>query len=85
MQIFGRMNRLEELKKYYYQCEKVKILEKHSLLLAELNSSMDTNPTNPIAHVTPRTDNACSSTSEVLVELLKNWLDYSIEIWQKEV
>lgn len=80
------MNRLDELKKYYYQCERVKILGKHSLMLAELNSSLDTiNPINPIAHVTPRNDNACLSAREALVELLKNWLDYSIEIWQKEV
>ena len=31
VQIFARINRLDQLKKYYYQCEKAKILEKNSL------------------------------------------------------
>lgn len=79
------MNRLDELKKYYYQCGKVKILEKHSLLLAEINCLLETSPTNPTAHATFKIESTCLSVSEALVELLKNWLDYSIEIWQKEV
>jgi hypothetical protein len=49
VQIFGRINRLDELKKYYYQCEKAKILEKNALLTAELNSDFEQVATNPIA------------------------------------
>jgi len=83
VQIFGRINRLDELKKYYYQCEKAKILEKNALLTAELNSDFEQVATNPIAKV--KLDETNQQKSELLIKLLTNWLDYSIEIWQKEV
>ena len=82
VQIFARINRLDQLKKYYYQCEKAKILEKNSFLIAELNSSFDVMSTNPIAKVKLDSN---EQQSELLIKLLTNWLDYSIEIWQKEV
>lgn len=82
VQIFVRINRLDQLKKYYYQCEKAKILEKNSFLIAELNSSFDVMSTNPIAKVKLDSN---EQQSELLIKLLTNWLDYSIEIWQKEV
>ena len=74
------MNRLDELKKYYYQCEKGRILEKHSLLIAEINSSLETVSANPIAKI----DGSNTSTADLLMQLLKNWLEFSIEVWQKE-
>jgi len=83
VQIFGRIKRLDELKKYYYQCEKAKILEKNALLTAELNSDFEQVATNPIAKVKLGETN--QQKSELLIKLLTNWLDYSIEIWQKEV
>ena len=82
VQIFARINRLDQLKKYYYQCEKAKILEKNSFLIAELNSSFEVVSTNPIAKVKLDSN---EQQSELLIKLLTNWLDYSIEIWQKEV
>jgi hypothetical protein len=39
--------------------------------------------TNPIAKV--KLDETNQQKSELLIKLLTNWLDYSIEIWQKEV
>jgi len=82
VQIFARINRLDQLKKYYYQCEKAKILEKNSFLIAELNSSFEVMSTNPIAKVKLDSN---EQQNELLIKLLTNWLDYSIEIWQKEV
>jgi hypothetical protein len=82
VQIFARINRLDQLKKYYYQCEKAKILEKNSFLIAELNSSFEVMSTNPIAKVKLDSN---EQHNELLIKLLTNWLDYSIEIWQKEV
>lgn len=79
------MNRLEDLKKYYYQCEKAKILEKISLFIAELNSTLETVPTNPVATASLKIDNPNSTPGDSLRQLINKWLDYSIEVWQNEV
>ena len=79
------MNRLEDLKKYYYQCEKAKMLEKITLFVAEINSALETVSTNPIAKASFKVDNPNSTPGDLLKQLLTNWLDYSIEVWQREV
>lgn len=66
------MNRLNETKKYYYQCEKVKILDKLNQLLNELSlndSSVDSQ----------------NNVGQVIQTLLKSWFDYLIEVWHNEV
>ena len=78
MQIFGQMNRLEELKKYYYQCEKGKILEKNAYLVSE---AFGKNKADAIVFSVDESGTA----SETLTRLHKNWLDYCIEVWQNEV
>jgi hypothetical protein len=66
------MNRLNESKKYYYQCEKVKILEKMNNLLNDL--SLNDNSINKVENI-----------GDVIQSLLKNWFDYLIEVWHNEV
>lgn len=66
------MNRLNESKKYYYQCEKVKILEKLDLLLNELS-------------LNDSSIHKCENIGESIQNLLKNWFDYLIEVWHNEV
>lgn len=69
VKIFGQMNRLNELKKYYYQCEKVKLLEKQTQLINETNLSLQ-----PI-----------NLAVDSITDLVKNWFDYLIEVWHTEV
>lgn len=74
--IFDRMNRLNELKKYYYQCEKAKLLDKYNTLSADLGNKLKAGVTFSVEdQVQP---------SEELAHVLKSWLDYSIEIWHHE-
>ena len=80
VQIFGQMNRIDELKMYYYQCEKLKILERNAALISELNNMFDKQTVNFSLEPKSLNENADS-----LKELLNKWLDYSVEIWHSEV
>jgi hypothetical protein len=66
------MNRLNESKKYYYQCEKVKILEKMSYFLNEF--SLNDSSIHKVENI-----------GQVIQILLKNWFDYLTEVWHNEV
>jgi hypothetical protein len=66
------MNRLNELKKYYYQCEKVKVVDAYNKILNEL-VSLNSLP------------NETSMDGELIDQLLKSFLDYLIEVWHNEV
>ena len=66
------MNRLNELKKYYYQCEKVKVVDSFTKILNEIVT------THSLA-------NEANLNGELIEELLKNFLDHLIEIWHNEV
>ena len=77
MSIFDRINRLNELKKYYYQCEKAKLLDKYNTLSADLGNKMK-------AGVTFSVEDQAQPSDE-LAHVLKSWLDYCIEIWHHEV
>ena len=66
------MNRLNELKKYYYQCEKAKLVDNFGKLVSELVS----------AESLP---NDTSLNGEQIEQLLKNFLDQLIEVWHSEV
>ena len=74
------MNRIDELKMYYYQCEKLKILERNAALISELNNMFDKQTVNFSLEPKSLNENADS-----LKELLNKWLDYSVEIWHSEV
>jgi hypothetical protein len=63
------MNRTSELKKYYYQCEKARILEKHGELLKTVNT-------------TALSNESCRESVKIY---LTTWLDFLIECWHKEV
>ena len=77
-QIFGQMNRVDELKKYYYQCEKIKILDKYSKLVGEANI--------PDAFLNDANTSGVINVNGDHVEiLLKSWLDYLNEVWHNEV
>ena len=67
------MNRLNELKKYYYQCEKVKIVDNFSKIL------------NEISNAESLALNDISLNGEHIEKLLKNFLDQLIEVWHSEV
>ena len=72
MQVFGQINRLNELKKYYYQCEKVRVVDAYTKIVNEIVSANSlTNETN--------------LNGEQIEELLKSFLDQLIEIWHNEV
>jgi hypothetical protein len=71
------MNRVDELKKYYYQCEKIKILDKYSKLLGEANIS------DSFLH--DGNASGVSVNGDHVEILLKNWLDYLNEVWHSEV
>lgn len=66
------MNRLNELKKYYYQCEKVKVVDSYTKILNEIVSL------NSLSNET-------SLNGELIDELLKSFLDHLIEVWHNEV
>ena len=75
------MNRLNELKKYYYQCEKAKILEKHSAISSGLNEKLSRSGT-----VTFTLDERVEQDPiDELRQMLKSWLDYSLEVYHSEV
>jgi hypothetical protein len=78
------MNRLNELKKYYYQCEKAKMFEKISEQTKETNSTISAS-NSVVFSVNESTSNYSCLIGDALKNLLKNWLDYSIETWQNEV
>ncbi len=72
VQVFGQINRLNELKKYYYQCEKVRVVDAYTKIVNEIASANSlTNETN--------------LNGEQIEELLKSFLDQLIEIWHNEV
>ncbi len=72
VQVFGQINRLNELKKYYYQCEKVRVVDAYTKIVNEIVSANSlTNETN--------------LNGEQIEELLKSFLDQLIEIWHNEV
>jgi hypothetical protein len=73
--VFDKMNRLEELKKYYYQCERAKLLEK----LTELHSNTIT------AIKSSSSSFNYEKNGEAIKSFLKNTLDFLIEIWHNEV
>ena len=72
MQVFGQMNRLNELKKYYFQCEKGKIVESYNKIVNEIVNSNSL-------------PNELSLNGEFIELLLKNFFDQFIEIWHNEV
>ncbi len=74
VQIFEKINRLDELKKYYYQCERVKLLEKLSQIHNETLSSIKSSG-----------NNNASQNGELIKLFLKSCLDYLNEIWHSEV
>lgn len=80
------MNRLNELKKYYHQCEKAKHIEKLAELTQETNSVIQSSISNVVA---ANSEVAASNYSVLVGDLLKNflksWLDHAIETWQNEV
>ena len=72
------MNRLDELKKYYYQCEKIKIFELNKQLVGEVNKKFETNQESA---VTFSIDSA-AGTNEIgdsLKSFLKNWLNIVLQ------
>lgn len=80
------MNRLDELKKYYYQCEKIKILEINKQLVADVNLSFEKRTDNSEQAVTFSIEpTGTQLIGDSLMTLLKNWLDYAIKIWHDEV
>lgn len=87
MEIFGEMRRLDELKKYYYQCEKIKILELNKQLVAEVNAVLDknTNPSGDQPQVTFGLETVGQNAiGDSLKSLLRNWYDHAIKIWHDE-
>jgi hypothetical protein len=86
VEIFGEMKRLDELKKYYYQCEKLKILEVNKQLLAEVIAVFDKHSGADQAPVsfgleTPAGQNPMGDS---LKSLLKSWYDHAIKTWHDE-
>jgi hypothetical protein len=73
--IFDKINRLEELKKYYHQCERVKLLEKlsetHGQAIQAIKSSSSSLN--------------YGQNGEAIKAFLKNCLDFLMEIWHNEV
>ncbi len=86
MGIFGQMNRLDELKKYYYQCEKMKILEVNKQLIAEVSAVFDKNSKHPEKSVVFSLEvTGAQLVGDSLKDLLKKWLDNATRIWHDEV
>lgn len=78
------MNRLDELKKYYYQCEKIKIFELNKQLVSEVNKKFETSQDGAGVTFSLNSD----GTNEIVDSLknfLKHWLEYCITVWHDEV
>ena len=75
VQIFERVSRLDDLKKYYYQCERVRLLERLSALHVETIGAVRS--ANSVAN--------CGLNGDVIKTFVKNCLDFLIEIWHNEV
>ena len=73
------MNRLNDSKKYYYQCEKSKILDKYSELMGTTTTSASTT-SDPAASLV----SVQQMDGAALQSFLKNWFDHLIEVWQRE-
>ena len=86
--IFGKMDRLNELKKYYHQCEKAKHIEKLGELNKDTNSLISSSLSTVVAAgVASNEANANYSTlvGDLIKNFLKTWLDHALESWQSEV
>lgn len=83
VQIFGQMSRLDELKKYYYQCEKAKLLEKLSELVNDLNSNKSN--TSSVVFSVDDSNGILNARGSSLKMFLTNWLDCLIETWHNEI
>ncbi len=80
------MNRLDELKKYYYQCEKMKIIEVNKQLIAEVIAVFNKNSSVDEKNVTFCLEpTGIQQVGDSLNCLLKNWLDNATRIWHDEV
>lgn len=73
VQIFERISRLDDLKKYYYQCERAKLIEK----LNQMNSD--------VMSVVGNKSNSHAQNGDAIQSFLKTCLDYLIEVWHNEV
>ncbi|CAF0719641.1 unnamed protein product [Brachionus calyciflorus] len=83
VQIFGQMNRLDDLKKYYYQCEKAKALEKLNDLMTDVKDLFDSNKV--VFDVGDDNLSEYINKCDRLNSLLSNWLDYLIQTWHNEI
>lgn len=84
MEIFDKINRLNELNKYYYQCEKVKILEKISELYCEINEKIDSlSTTGQLSDKKKQID--VQFFGDSLIDFQKRLFDYLLETWHTEV
>lgn len=85
--IFGKMNRLNELKKYYHQCEKAKHIEKLGELNKETNSLISSSLSTVASSGTTAeaSSNYATLVGDLIKNFLKSWLDHALESWQSEV
>lgn len=86
VQIFAQMNRLDQLKKYYYQCEKAKLLE----TLVEFSNEANKYFTKQqVTFDVGESSNSqvidLNSKGHCLKSFLTNWLDNLIQTWHNEV
>lgn len=83
VQIFSQINRLDNLKKYYYQCE----VARNSTKIAELeaNHSNTFRETKVVFDVEEENFKDFIEKCANLKNLLSSWLDYLVTTWHNEV